>query len=291
MADDALIEETLSHLQGLTLDQGQVTWLTSDITSSETTIAVAHPDRVSEGVVEIGEELVFASSSDVSGVVVAPGFGRGYQKTTAAAWVTNTRVTMSPRFPRARIREAINYTIRNVYPRLFAVGKTEFNPSDQKITHSLPAEAERVLTVRQQAIGPYGYWTPIYGYKANDASTTEYATGKSIDIFTGLQPGQPVEVRYTKKPIVLTAGQAFTVSGLPDTAWPCVMYGAMHRLLSGVPAGLSGVDGVQAAEAQTRRRVSLGETAREFYALHVQLLNDERDRLLEEHDASSNWEG
>lgn len=290
MADDALIEETLSHLLGLTLDQGQITWLTAGIDADDLTFGVADPAQLSTGVAEVGEELVYVSTSDVSGVTLAP-FGRGYQRTTAATWPVNTRVTMSPRFPRARIREAINYTIKNTYPKLFAVGETELDPNGVKVTYELPVDAERVLTVRQQAIGPYGYWVPIHGYRVTDASATEYPNRKAIDIFSGLQAGQPVQIRYMKRPVNLDPLDPFTDSGLAETAWPCVMYGTMHRLLTAVPAGLSGVDGVQAAEAQARRRVSLAEAAREFYALHVQLLTDERDRLLEEVDMSSNWEG
>ena len=288
MADDPLIEECLSHLLGFTLDQQQITWLTQGIDASQLNLDVDDPEQVSRGVAEVGEELVFIKDKGAGTATLAP-FGRGYQATAAATWPTGTRVTTAPRFPRARIRQAINNVIQSTYPKLFAVDEEELDPG-VRVTYELPAEVQQVLTVRQQAIGPYGYWRPIHHYTSRDASTTEYPTGKTIDIYDGLQPGQPVQVRYTKKPTVLAAGQAFTVSGLAGTAWPCVMYGAMHRLLTGAPAGLAGVDSVKASEAQTRRRVSLAETAREFYALHVQLLNDERDRLLAEHDATSNHE-
>jgi hypothetical protein len=197
---------------------------------------------------------------------------------------------MSPRFPRARIREGINYVIQSTYPRLFAVDDTELTPDPSRITYELPADVEQVLTLRQQTIGPGGYWRPIHSYTSRDASTTEYATGKSIDIREGVHPSQPIHVRYTKKLTNLAPGDAFTVSGLADTAWPCIMYGTLHRLLTATPAGLAGVGSVQASEAQTRRRVSLAETAREFYALHIQLLLEERDRLHAEHDATSNFQ-
>jgi hypothetical protein len=290
MADDALVEETLSHLLGLTLDQGQMTWLNAGIDDTQTDISVANQEHVSTGVIEVGEELIYVATSDISGIVAAP-FGRGYQRTTAATWPVNTRVTMSPRFPRARIREAINYTVQNVYPKLFVVGTTTLVPDGFRITHELPADAERVLVVRQQAIGPYHYWVPIQGYRVIDAPVSEFPTGKALDIFSGLVPGQDVQVQYMKRPSTLTPLDPFTDTGLSATAWPCVMYGAIHRLLSTVPAGLAGVDSVQAAEAQTRRRVSLAETAREYYALHLQFLTDERERLLEEVDMTSNWEG
>jgi hypothetical protein len=289
MADDPLIEETLSHLLGFTLDQGQLTWLTADIEDDDLALTVADPNAVSGGVLEVGEELVYAASSDIDGVTLAP-FGRGYGNTTPAAWTSLTRVSMAPRFPRARIREAINGVILGTYPRLFAVDEEELTPDPSRITYELPAEVEQVLTVRQQTIGPYGYWRPIHSYTSRDASTTEYATGKSIDIIDPLHPSQPVHVRYTKKPLTLAAGDPFTDSGLADTAWPCVMYGALHRLLAAAPAGLAGTESVQSSEAQTRRRVSLAEVAREYYALHAQLLLEERDRLFAEHDATSNFQ-
>ena len=289
MADDPLIEETLSHLLGFTLDQQQMTWLTTAIDADDLNLSVADPARVSTGVIEVGEELIYIASADVSGVVAAP-FGRGYMNTTAAGWAVNTRITTGPRFPRARIREAINDVINGVYPRLFAVDETELTPDPSRITYELPADVQEVLTVRQQTIGPEGFWRPIHRYTSRDASATEYATGKSLDIREGLHPGQPIQVRYTKKPTQLAAGEAFTVSGLADSAWPCVMYGALHRLLAVAPAGLAGTESVQSSEAQTRRRVSLAEVAREYYALHAQLLVEERDRLLTEHDATSNFQ-
>jgi hypothetical protein len=289
MADDPLIEETLSHLLGFTIDQGQLTWLTVDIDTDDLGFSVADPNAVSGGVVEVGEELVYAASSDIDGVILAP-FGRGYGNTTPAAWPTLTRVSMAPRFPRARIREVINRVIESTYPRLFAVGETELTPDPSRITYELPADVEQVLTVRQQTIGPGGYWRPIHSYTSRDASTTEYATGKSLDIREGVHPSQPIHVRYTKKPTPLAALDPFTDSGLADTAWPCVMYGALHRLLAVIPSGLAGTESVQSSEAQTRRRVSLAEVAREYYALHVQLLQEERDRLFTEHDATSNFQ-
>jgi hypothetical protein len=50
---------------------------------------------------------------------VIPGFGRGYQGTTASPHAQYAPVTLSPTFPRNSIKKAINDTINSFYPKLW----------------------------------------------------------------------------------------------------------------------------------------------------------------------------
>ena len=57
-----LIEETLTFLRGYVRSQEQTTWLTSSITSSDTSLSVANGSRIGMGRVEIDNELLYVDS-------------------------------------------------------------------------------------------------------------------------------------------------------------------------------------------------------------------------------------
>lgn len=285
---DALVEETLAELSGHTLNQEQFTWLTDPINSSQLTIDVDDPTKVRHGLAEIGDELVWVASSESTGLVLAP-FGRGAQGSTAQSHPVNTRVTYGPRFPRYRIRNKIDDLVRSVYPTIFAVATTTFPATSPAIvTYELPADVEDVLTVKQKTLGPSKDWRVLQNWRFDrEANTTEFPNGRTIDIWDSVTPGRDIHVSYIKRPTPLVTEWSDT--GLNDSAWPAVMYGVLHQLVASQETGISGLNSVKAAEAQRRRGHSPAELSREYFAIHQQLLQEERIRLLADNEVTNNF--
>jgi hypothetical protein len=283
---DSLVEETLGSLSGYTLDQGQLTWLTDPVDASTLSVPVdgAQGSQVHRGIAEIGEEMVFVANSTASSLTLAP-FGRGYQGTEPAAHAANTRVSFSPRYPRARIRETINDVILGTYPFLFAVGETSFSVNGPQVSYDLPSDVEMILTVKQQASGPSLRERTFTRYGLNREGGT-----RTLDLFDWYELSHEVKVSYLKKPIAIPSDGEFSDSGLQERAWPCIKYGVMHQLIAPQEAGMSGLQSVQAAESQRQREVKPTTLSRQYYAVYQQLLQDERMRLLEEHEITNNEE-
>lgn len=287
---DSLVEETLGELSGHTLSQEQFTWLSGPIDDSVTTIPVQDQTQIRRGIAEIGDELVLVNSSETGGSVLLAPFGRGYLGTEKQSWPADTRVSFGPRFPRYRIKQKINDLVRSVYPQLFAVGTTTFDASSPAfITYELPADVEDVLTVKQQTLGPSRDWIELTRWRFDRAAdVSEFSNGRSIDIDEPLTPGRPIQVTYVKRPTPMESEWSDT--GLNDSAWPAVMYGVLHQLVASVETGITGLNSVKAAEAQRRRGHSPTELSLQYYRVHVQLLREERDRLLMDHEVTANFE-
>ena len=121
---EQLVDEVKASLQGYTLRQDRITYVTnaSGLTTTSTAITVGSADNLAKGVIEIDDELIWVDRFDKANnlMTVAPTFGRGYQGTTASPHAQYAQVTLSPTFPRVNIKKAINDTIRSLYPKLFA---------------------------------------------------------------------------------------------------------------------------------------------------------------------------
>jgi hypothetical protein len=286
---DGLVEHLLSDLSGYTLDQGQITWLTEPVDDAQTTLTVADPTKLRRGVAEVGEELVFVDTSDNNGVTLAP-FGRGYQATEASAHPVHTRVAFSPRYPRAKVRQTINEVIQGVWPMLFALGEAIVTPAGGRITYELPADVEGdegVLNVRQEVAGISKFWRTLTRYRVNLDADTD--TGRSIDILEPLD-FNPVKITYTRRPQALAADGEWADTGLAESAWPCVRYGAMHLMIAPGESGMAGLNSVRASAAQSSRAISPVALSRQYYAVYQQLLVEERLRLLNDVEITNNRE-
>ena len=96
-----LVDDVLLKLSGYTLRQDRTTHLTADLTSSGLSLSLGSVQNIGKGSIEIEDELIWIDSYDrVSSTAVIAPYGRGYQGTTAAAHVTNAKVTIAPTFPR-----------------------------------------------------------------------------------------------------------------------------------------------------------------------------------------------
>jgi hypothetical protein len=279
-----MVEEVLINLEGFTLRQDRTTYLTAAIDYNDLTMSLASGDNIGKGIVEIDDELIHLDSVDRSdrSATISP-FGRGYRGTTAAAHTLNTKVTFSPSFPRLSVKRAINDTIRAVYPNIFGVASTTFTYNAAQTTYSLPVNAETVLALSWDSIGPSGEWIPIRRWRQDPtAASSEYATTNSISIYDSLVPGRTVQVIYTKEPTTLSSGSDVftTVTGLSESVRDVIIYGAAYRMVSFLDPGRLTFTSPEADQNDTTRQFGAGtNTARYLLALYQQRLQEESQRL------------
>jgi len=103
-----LVDEVKANLQGYALRQDRITYVANPagLTTTSTEITVGSSSNLAKGIIEIDDELIWIDSFDKSNnqLNVIPGFGRGYQGTTASPHSQFAPVTLSPTFPRNSIR-------------------------------------------------------------------------------------------------------------------------------------------------------------------------------------------
>lgn len=231
-----LVNDVLLAVEGYGLDQGRAAFVTgAGITAADTTISVSSTDNLGEGLAEIGDELVYIQSVDdtASEITIAPD-GRGYRGTTAAAHAANTRITMSPVFPRSLVKRKVNETIVGLWPTLWGEGTTTLDPNVLAVGYEMPAATEEVLSVDHEEDDITRQWGPVRRWRFDsNADTTDFTTGKALYIFQDVGTTGNLRVRYRKQPTELAAdSDDLTATGLRSTARAVVVAGAVWRLVS-----------------------------------------------------------
>ena len=288
-----MIDETLINLAGYTFQQDRSTYLASAITtttSSSTSpliMTLGSTDSVGKGVVEIEEELLWVDNYDriANTATVAP-YGRGYLGTTAATHAIDTKVTISPTFPRHSIKRAINDTIRSLGANIFAVKTTTFTFNAAVSTYAFAnLNVKNIITVSWQEIGPSKEWRPIRRWDFDPTANPEafgYVTGTDIvqTITLGEAPvsGRTVKVTYATdpEPFTTNAQDYAAQTGLPESTRDVVILGAAYRLLSFLDPARAAQVSPQADETDSKRPYGASQSAtKQLYALYSQRLNEE----------------
>src|SRR5712664_430984 len=167
-----LVAKVRSQLLGYTADQQQMSELAAPMGPADTsfTVDTATVSSLSRGLVEIDDELILVKTKDSgSGILTVLGLtnGRGREGTVAASHAANALVTMSPKVPRMRIKEAINDTITSVYPRLPVLAATEITKLSPVYEYVMPVEATDIWYLSIQQIGPSKVWMQGRDFKFN----------------------------------------------------------------------------------------------------------------------------
>lgn len=293
-----IVQRVKQQLLGYTRDQASITYLTQPMTDTDMTFTV-DPDTVtaiSRGLVEIGDEMLLVKNYDrVSGVVTVfgvPGTGRGVEATVATPHSVGDIVTSDPRYPKQRIREAINDTILGMYPSVWVFGEYEFPWQAARYEYPLPMDVEQVYKVTTNTIGPSGVWFPNSSWRFNpQASTTPgqvkptpTPTGKSLQIMRDyIVPGRNARVIYTKSPIpFVEADDELVSTGFPERYVDMIVYGACFRLLPSYDAGRLQQQSIESTERAPLVPPGSANNASQYYlGLYQRRLNEERDRLFE----------
>ena len=284
-----MIDEVKINLSGYTFQQDRSTFLTTAVTtltspsSSPTVLSLGSTTDFGKGVVEIGDELLWIDSVDrvANTATVAP-YGRGYLGTTAATAAVYTQVTVSPIFPRASIKKAINDTIAAVGASIYATKQTTFTYNAAITTYDFDSlDIENILSVSWQDIGPTKEWIRVKRWDFDPFAdvTTWGASAQTITIGDVIIAGRTVKVMYATHPSVFTAiNQDFsTQTGLSESVKDVVTLGAAYRLLQYLDPARAAQYSPQADEIDAKRPFGASNNAvRQLFGLYTQRLNEER---------------
>lgn len=283
-----MMDEVQVNLAGYTFQQDRSTYLTQAV--STTTSSSASPlvlqlgssDSLGKGTIEIDEELMWVDSYDrvANTATVAP-YGRGYLGTTAATHTADSKVTISPVFPRSAIKRAINDTIRSLGASIFAVKTTTFTFNAAVSTYAFnDLNIKNILKVSWQSIGPTKEWVPIRRWDFDStADTTTFGSGaQTIILGEAPIPGRTVQVVYATDPAAFTSNSQdyVTQTGLPESTRDVIVLGAAYRLLSFLDPARAAQTSPQADETDAKRPYGSSQSAtKQLYALYSQRLTEE----------------
>lgn len=287
-----LVEDALAILRGYVLAQDQATHLTASVDADDLTWSVADASRLSPGRAEVDNELVYIDSFDTANntITIAP-YGRGMDGSTAASHDSLAQVINNPRFPRHRLKRAINDTIQQVASvGLFSVDTETITTSSDTWSYELPEEAQHIIDVQYEHLDDK--WIQLRDWKFDTSiSTATHSTGKAL--VTGLLPGDKnLEVTFAADPEELDSDSDdfAEVSGLPESCRDVIVFGACWRLLSAVGPGQLDSMAISAADLDNRGQPA-GEEANvslQMYRSFNQRLQEERMRLLNRYQSPIN---
>ena len=286
-----MVDEVRANLQGYALRQDRITYVAdaAGLTTTSASITVGSSNNLAKGVIEIDDELIwidsFTTASNVLNVI--PGFGRGYQGTTAAPHSQYAHVTLSPTFPRNSIKKAINDTINSFYPKLWIAQPYTFTFNASQTTYALPDDAEDILFISWQTTGSSQEWLPVNRWRLDSmANSATFNSQNTINIYENVQPGRTIQVWYTATPNTLDANtdDFADVTGLPESAKDVVILGASYKLLSYLDAGRINLSSAEADLNDGKLPSSAGVAAsRYIFALFQQRLNEEALKLADKY--------
>lgn len=286
-----LIDEVLINLAGYTFQQDRATHLTSAVTTvsssstSPTILYIGSVDNFGKGAVEIDEELMWVDSVDrVSNTATVAPWGRGYLGTTAATHTADSRVTISPTFPRYVVKRAINDTIRAMGASIFAAKTTTFTYNAARTTYDFnDLNIQNVLSLMWQEVGPSQEWIPVrrWSWDSTADATAFGANAQTITIGDYITPGRTVKVVYATDPVSFTSNSEdfATQTGLPESCKDVVVVGAAYRLLAYLDPARAAQVSPQADETDSKRPYGASQTAtRQLLGLYQQRLAEEVQR-------------
>jgi hypothetical protein len=286
-----MVDEVRANLQGYALRQDRITYVANaaGLTTTSTAITVGSSNNLAKGVIEIDDELIwidsFTTASNVLNVI--PGFGRGYQGTTAAPHAQYAQVTLSPTFPRSTIKKAINDTINSFYPKLWIASAYTFTFNASQTTYALPDDAQDILFISWQTTGSSQEWLPVNRWRLDSmANAATFNSQNTINIYENVQPGRTIQVWYTSTPNTLDANtdDFADVTGLPESSKDVVILGAAYKLLSYLDAGRINLSSAEADLNDGKLPSSAGVAAsRYIFALFQQRLNEEALKLADKY--------
>jgi hypothetical protein len=275
-----IMNDVQLDLSGFTYRQDRVTYLTRAATTSDLTIYVASTENIGKGIIEIDDEMILVDSYDRQSntLIIAP-FGRGYNSTTAAAHDANAKIIITPTYPRAAIKRAINDTVNAVYPKVFAVGSAPVSFLASRTTYPVPAEAIQILSMAWQSVGPTKEWLPIRQWRWDPiAYAPAFSTGRTVSIYDNVLPGRTINIVYAHLPTPmanLSDDFEFT-TGLPTSMRDVIIYGAAWRLSSYIDPARISITSAAADEFDAKRPYGTGtNVTKGLQALYQQRLDEE----------------
>jgi len=280
-----MVDEVKANLQGYTLRQDRISYITSGLTTTSSSIVIGTSSNLAKGTIEIDDELIWIDTFDKSSntLNVAPGFGRGYQGTAPAPHSQYAQVTLAPTFPRVSIKKAINDTINSLYPNIWAIATFTFTFNASVTTYALPDDLEGILYMSWQTTGSSQEWLPINRWRLdNFANAATFNTNNTVSIYDSVQPGRTVQVWYSTTANTLdnNSDDYADVTGLPQSSQDVVTLGAAYKLLSFIDPGRINLTSAEADNADSKiPSTASTSSSRYIFALYQQRLNEEALKL------------
>jgi hypothetical protein len=273
-----LVDETVGALHGYVRDQAAVTSLSASMTDTDLEGAVTEDSQVSRGLIEIDEELIYVNAvgSASLGTFSIPPWGRAQHGTVAASHADGSKVTQSPLYPRRRVRDAIYWVLREIFPRVYGVATTTFDVDVVKTNYALPVDTWQVFTVEWHLPGPSFMWQPMKRWRVNHTATTQ-----ELEMLGMRWPGPDRgRATYSKLPPVDYGTEDLTSYGYTQNVHDIIILGATARLLAMTePARLQ----VESVESHGRSEVVQGgsiiQAAQRLYAMFDRRVEQEAYRL------------
>lgn len=284
-----MINEVQVNLAGYTFQQDRSTYLknaVNTLTSSSAApliLSLGSTDNVGKGIIEIDEELMWVDSFDrVAGTATVSPYGRGYLGTAPALHALDSKVTITPTFPRFSIKRAINDTIRSLGASIFAVKTTTFTFNAAQSTYAFNGlNIKNIISITWQSVGPTQEWVPVRRWDFDsvaDSTAFGYAPQTITLGADSPMPGRTVKVVYATDPapFELNTSEYTETTGLPESTRDVVILGAAYRLLTFLDPARAAQTSPQADETDSKRPYGASQSAtKQLYALYTQRLNEE----------------
>jgi len=205
--------------------------------------------------------------------------------TPATTHAADTKVTISPIFPRYVVKKAINDTIRAMGTSLLSIKQTTFTFNAAINTYEFEnLSIENILTMSWQDTGPSKEWIRIKRWDFDPfADVDTWGSGsQTVTIYDWITPGRTVKVMYATPPSTLeNSSDVFTTTtGYAESARDIVILGASYRLLAYLDPARAGQISPQADETDGKRPHGASASAtKQLFALYSQRLNEEVSTL------------
>jgi len=275
-----LIDACSSLLHSHTGVTEMSTFLTSSVSASADQIEVAHPTRVNQGVIEIGDELMLVADQGSNGVITLFPGQRGYMTTTPVTHAVNARVINDPLIPRFRLFEEITATIRQL-DDLYQVKTAEITSSAVVNTYEIPTDVVRILKVQYQTIGPSLEWMSVNAY--TEDYNADFPTGKALTLHANgcIFPGRRIQITYQASlGVPATTSDSLETLGIPPELHDVIRYGACWRAIKTLAPSRMNQRAVESPETNGVSPNSISEVAKELFQLFAFRRDEERKRLL-----------
>lgn len=282
-----MVDYIRHSLSGYDSQADQVTELVAGIDTDDLTLTVDSTTGAGPGLVEIDMELIKVKSvNQTNSTMAAFTFGRGYRSTVPASHAAGAEVRINPAWPASTVARAINDTITELYPDVYAIViETQEIPADfGPIT--LDGDPAGVIAVFIEDDSITDGWIREDRW---DFNADRSDVGRDLRIGGPWQPGTTVKVVYAARPglFSLTGSmtQEFsTETGLDARLEPLVQLGVMYRLAPAFDVARLPFLGAEArTDGESRPSNGGASSARLLYSMFQQRLQQEAMVLAKEH--------
>lgn len=236
-----LIEEARHSL--MTAQPDRINVLDASINDSTTSLVLTHANKgVAEGSrLAIGLEEMHVISVSGGGATTNVTVVRGMGGSTKAAHTAGDLVYVNPQFSNWRISKYINQGLDNISAEgLFQVKNVTLTASATAYGYEVTGTSGLIdiYKVRHDTVGPSNHWPhlrPDEYIFDQAANVTDFPSGMSLTLRTGVETARPITVSYRAgyEHLVNLDDDVLAVSGLHDEAHDLPSMWAALRLLAG----------------------------------------------------------